>query len=403
MAGDGEGLPTLGVEEEYFLVDPVTQRVRPAGDEVVAAAAAAGHGSTVTGEFTLYQVEGRTRPCTGLAELRADLAAVRRAAAEAARAAGVRLCASGTPVLGRAAPDAVGDHPRYRAGQAQYRGMIEDFGICAQHVHVHCSDREQAVLVGNHLRPWLPTLVALSANSPYHQGRSTGYASWRSVMRLRFPCLGPPPYAASLAEWERTARVIAAAEAMLDPAMPFWDVRPNPKLPTVEIRCMDVVAELDDAVALAALVRALVRVSVQAVRGGDPGPPVAAEEVRAAYWKAARDGVAGTGVDLRDGRVRTAGELAFQLLEHAREPLEEAGELGFVRARIAGIVGAAGAPAAGIPGRGGAEAQRLAAAGPDGLKGAVRWLVETTRRPGGEEAGEAGASPVTERLTDRRR
>ncbi|MFI8101120.1 YbdK family carboxylate-amine ligase [Streptomyces sp. NPDC086023] len=372
MSGGGPGVPLLGVEEEFFLVDPATGRIRPRAAEVVAAARAAGHGGAVSGEFTLYQVETRTPPCAGLSRLRAELAAARRAAGAAARAHGLRLCASGTPVLGRVDPAAVADHPRYRAGTAQYRGMMADFALCAQHVHVHCPDADEALLVGNHLRPWLPLLVALGANSPYDQGRDTGYASWRSVVRLRFPCLGPPPYAASAAGAGRTARLIADAEAMLDASLPFWDVRPNPRLPTVEVRCLDVVPKLDDAVALAALVRGLVRVSMRAVRAGDVGPPVAAEEVRAAYWKAARDGPAATGIDLLAGRRRPGAELLEGLLEHVGEALSETGELDLVRAGLSGVVrGGRGA---------GAAAQRAAAAGPGGLKGAVRWLVEATER-----------------------
>ncbi|MFF5448040.1 glutamate--cysteine ligase [Streptomyces sp. NPDC012888] len=366
-------LPTVGVEEEYFLVDPATGWIVPAAAGAVAAAAAAGHGETIGSEFTLYQIESRTRPCTGLAELRSDLEAVRGAATEAAHAVGTRLCASGTPVLGRVAPDTLADHPRYRAGREQFRGMSADFAISAQHVHVHCPDREAALLIGNHLRPWLPTLVALSANSPFHEGGDTGYASWRSVIRLRFPCLGPPPYAASLGDAERIARTVAAAGAMLDPAMPFWDVRPNPRLPTVEVRCMDVVAELDDAVALTALVRGLVRVAAEAVRSGDPGPRTGAEVVRAAYWNAARDGTAGTAVDLRDFRLRPARDLVGALLEHVREPLEDAGELAFVTARLTAL---AGSPA--NAGATGAAVQRAAAAGPEGLRGAVARLVRTT-------------------------
>jgi carboxylate-amine ligase len=93
--------------------------------------------------------------------------------------------------------------------------MLDDFSVCAVHVHVHVPDRETAVLAGNHLRPWLPLLVALSANSPFHHGQDTGYADWRSVIRSCFPCLGPPPYAESLKHHEELAAAMAETEAML--------------------------------------------------------------------------------------------------------------------------------------------------------------------------------------------
>ncbi|MFF5970360.1 YbdK family carboxylate-amine ligase [Streptomyces sp. NPDC012769] len=364
-------VPTFGVEEEYFLVEPGSGRISDAAGRVLARARSEdGFADTLTGEFTRYQIEGRTPPCTSLAELRAELGAVRRAAARAARAEGLRLCASGTPVLGRAATDAIGDHPRYRAGLAQYRSMMRDFAVCAQHVHVHCPDPARAVLVGNHLRPLLPALVALSANSPYHEGRDTGYASWRTVIRQRFPCLGPPPYAESLAEWDRRAEAVTATEAMLDPAMPFWDVRPNPRLPTVEIRCPDVSADLETAVRLAALARAMVTAADREVTRGDPGPRLGAEELRAACWQAARDGVTGP-----------AGESALRLVTRVREPLEAAGDLEPVESHVRRLVA----------GGSGADAQREAAR-EAGLKGVVRRLVtQSETEPETEAAQDQGS------------
>jgi len=202
--------------------------------------------------------------------------------AAAAAAEGLRLCASGTPVLSGCGSSAVGDHPRYRAGVAQYRAMLDDFLVCSLHVHVHLPDRELAVRVGNHLRPWLPLLVAMSANSPFHQGNDTGYADWRAIIRSRFPCLGPPPYAESLRHHEELATAMADSGAMLDAATPFWDIRPNPRLPTVEVRSMDVPADIDDTVALAALVRALVATATDKALAGDPGPRPSSELLRAA-------------------------------------------------------------------------------------------------------------------------
>ena len=216
------------------------------------------------------------------AQLREQLFRLRGAAADAAAAEGLRICAAGTPVLAACAPAPIGEHPRYRAGVAQYRGMLDDFAICALHVHVRLPDAEVAVLVGNHLRPWLPLLVALSANSPFHQGRDTGYADWRAVIRSRFPCLGPPPYAESLRHQSELAAAMAESEAMLNADTPYWDIRANSKFSTVEIRSMDVNADLDDTVAVTILVRALVATSTARVLAGDPGPRPCSELLRAA-------------------------------------------------------------------------------------------------------------------------
>jgi glutamate---cysteine ligase / carboxylate-amine ligase len=202
---------TIGVEEEFFLVDPASRCPQPAAAAVVARTAPE-LDDRICEEFTRYQIEARTAPCESAGQLRGELVRGRAAAVAAAGAEGLRLCASGTPVLGRSGPVAVGEHPRYRAGVEQYRTMLDDFMVCSMHVHVQLPDRELAVRVGNHLRPWLPLLLALSANSPFHQGIDTGYADWRAVIRSRFPCLGPPPYAESLRHHEQLGA------AMADPA-----------------------------------------------------------------------------------------------------------------------------------------------------------------------------------------
>jgi glutamate---cysteine ligase / carboxylate-amine ligase len=319
------GVATIGVEEEFFLIDPVDRRPQPAADAVLARAAP-DLGDLIAGEFTRYQVEVKTPPCQDAAQLRDELARGRTVAAHAVAEEGLRLCASGTPVLGPSGPAAVGDHPRYRAGVAQYRAMLDDFMVCSLHVHVHLPDRELAVRVGNHLRPWLPLLLALSANSPFHYDVDTGYADWRAVIRSRFPCLGPPPYAESLGHHEELAAAIADSGAMLDATIPFWDIRPNPHVPTLEIRSMDVVADIDDTVALAVLVRALVATSAATALAGVPGPRPSSELLRAAYWRAARDGWPGCGVDALTGQVLPASVQAARLLDHVGPALRRTGD-----------------------------------------------------------------------------
>jgi glutamate---cysteine ligase / carboxylate-amine ligase len=323
------GVPTIGVEEEFFLIDPESRLPLPVGERVVERAADA-VGVLVSGEFSQCQLEMKTPPCSDAAQLRAELVRLRTAADLAARAEGVRVCASGTVVLDDRSRLPVGSHPRYRAGLAQYRAMLDDFALCSLHVHVHLPDREIAVLVSNHLRPWLPLLVALSANSPLRHGRDTGYASWRAVIRSRFPCLGPPPYAESRRHHEEVAGLIAESEAMLDADMPFWDVRLNPRLPTLEVRAMDVTADVDDAVALAVIIRALVATAVTQTIAGDTGPRVGAEVLRAAYWRAARDGWSGSGVDAMTGRILSVSAQCAQLLDHIAVAVGAAGDMSVI-------------------------------------------------------------------------
>lgn len=354
-------IPTIGVEEEYFLVDPASRFVRAAG-EVVVRRAAAQVGELVSGEFTEYQLEMKTPPCTTADQLRTELVRVRAAANSSAAEDGLRICASGVAVLADAEPPPIGVNPRYGAGLAQYRTMMHDFAVSSLHVHVHLPESEVAVRVINHLRPWLPLLLSLSANSPFHRGEETGYADWRATIRSRFPCLGPPPYAVSLRHQERLAVAIAQSGAMLDARTPFWDIRLNSRVSTLEVRAMDVCADVDDAVALAVLVRALVMTVAPSARAGDPGPRPSAELLRAAYWRAARDGWCGSGVDAISGQMLPAAAQAARLMDFVGAAADAAGDASVLAAFMERLA---------IRGTG-AELQRSSA----GRRGAVTDVID---------------------------
>ncbi|MEV6985378.1 glutamate--cysteine ligase [Sphaerisporangium sp. NPDC051017] len=325
--------PLMGVEEEYFVVDPATREVAPRGAEVVRRAADRLH-DRVGLEITMYQVEAKTPPCARVPELEHELRRMRAEVAEAARAEGLAPVASGTPVLGDYVPPLIHDDPRYAVGIANYRSLHDEQAICAAHVHVHLPDRERAVLVSNHLRPWLPLLIALMANSPYWRGRDTEYASYRTLCWGKWPVAGPPPYFSSLAEYEDLAAALGESGALVDPGTIFWDVRPSARLPTLEVRVTDVAGTAEESALLAAIVRALVVVSLERVERGDPGPRLSGERLRVAYWRAARDGLAGHGIDPLTGRLRPAEDLVDTLLAHIRPSLIRTGDLSVVSRRL---------------------------------------------------------------------
>ncbi|MFC7221059.1 glutamate--cysteine ligase [Streptomyces polyrhachis] len=304
--------PLMGVEEEYLVVNPQTGHAVPRAAELVARCAS----PQITTEITRFQIEAKTAPCTDAAP---ELAALRAQVAAAARAEGLAVIASGTAILGDTVPPALNEHPRYAVGTATYRTLHDEQCICAVHVHVHLPDREEAVLVGNHLRPWLPTLIALTANSPFWQGRDTGYASRRVLAWAKWPVAGPPPYFTCYADYERIVAQLTEARVLVDPGTIFWDVRPSVRVPTLEVRVADVPPTAAASAWFARLVRALVTVSLARVRDGDPGPPVSAELLRAAYWQAARDGLDGGAIDPLSGRLLPASERVRALLEHVRE------------------------------------------------------------------------------------
>ncbi|WP_410808980.1 glutamate--cysteine ligase [Micromonospora sp. 067-2] len=324
---------TLGVEEEFLLLDPDSERNLPVADRVLAAL----HGPAreqSRQEFRHSMVEMVTPVCADLAELRAQLVALRRAAAEAATAAGARLVAVGaTPV---AEPHrTVPDKPRYHAMSRRYGPVAHDPAVCGCHVHVGLPDRELAVQVCNHLRVWLPVVQAITTNSPLHDGRDTGHASWRSMQLERWPSIGPTPYFDCAADYDRTVDELIAAGIMLDAAMVYWYARPSSAYPTVEVRVGDVCADVDDSVLVAALVRALVGTLADDVRAGVAAPDTRDCLIAAAHWRAAHDGLDGELIDLRAGGARPAWELVDDLLSVVAPALLRHGDLGYVVAQLA--------------------------------------------------------------------
>ncbi|WP_422740516.1 carboxylate-amine ligase [Micromonospora sp. WMMD729] len=327
------GTLTLGVEEEFLLLDPDSGGNLPVADEVRAALRGPARDQSRQ-EFRHSMVEMVTPVCADIGELRTQLAALRRSAVAAAAAAGARLVAVGATPL--AEPHrTVPDEPRYHAMSRRYGPVAHDPAVCGCHVHVGLPDRELAVQVCNHLRVWLPVVQALTTNSPLHDGYDTGHASWRSMQLERWPSIGPTPYFDSVADYDRTVDELIAAGIMLDAAMVYWYARPSSAYPTVEVRVGDVCPTVDDTVLVAALVRSLVATLADDVRAGVPAPGLRDCLVAAAHWRAAHDGLDGELIDLRAGGARPAWDLVDDLMATIAPALLRHGDLGYVLAQLA--------------------------------------------------------------------
>ncbi|QUQ66221.1 carboxylate-amine ligase [Kutzneria sp. CA-103260] len=316
---------TVGVEEEFLLVDYRTRRVAPRAPVVLAAAA--GRLPGLQPEITQFQVETATPVCTTMAEVRENLVASREELAGTARRHGLRLAAVGTPVLGRAAPPPLTDNDRYRQMADEFGAVTDGLSICGCHVHVGIPGPEEGIRASNHLRPWLPVLLALSANSPFWEGRDTGYASWRYLVWASWPTAGPPPVFESPEQYERAVRSLLQVGAAMDRAMAYWDIRLSQQHPTIELRVCDVAATADEAVLIAALTRAMVATALQ-----DTRPPLAMPQhlLKAASWRAARDGLGGSCVNPVTGHPLPTPVLVRQLIGRIRPALEDAGDLDLV-------------------------------------------------------------------------
>ncbi len=318
-------MTTLGVEEEFLLVDPRTRDLVPVAPRVLAAAGP-DLGAQVTGELTQAQVETATPVCADLADVRRQLGRLRTGLVTAAESVGCRLAAMAAPVL-PGEPPPVTETSRYRAITDHFGPIAEDQGVCGCHVHVGMPDRRTAVAVGTLLRPWMPVLLALTAGSPLWRGRDTGYASWRSVLWSRWPVSGPTPPFDSVEQYDAVVDALVTSGVVLDRAQVYWTIRPSDVHPTLEVRVTDVCATVDEAVLLAALVRGLALTAGQALRRGDVPPPAPQELLAAAHWRAAHSGLEGVGVDVLTGRPRPAWSLVEALLAWVRPALVALGDL----------------------------------------------------------------------------
>ncbi|MFJ6198498.1 glutamate--cysteine ligase [Micromonospora sp. NPDC092111] len=326
---------TVGVEEEFLLVDPHTGAAVPAVELVMAQVPAELRGQ-VEREFQTSQIEIGSPPGLELSSIRHSLSVLRAALADAAERAGVRLLAVGTgPVAGPVPP--VVDKPRFDRMIERFRLLVPGPGNNGMHVHVGVPDPDTGVRVLNHVRPWLPVLHAVTANSPFAGGVDTGYASWRSVEWERWPSVAPTPFLESHEHYGRLIRQLIASGVMLDEGMLYWYARLSAKYPTVEIRIGDVCPSVDDAVLVAALVRALVATAMHDVAAGRPPVNTDHHLLVAAHWRAAHDGLEGAGVDLATGELRPAWELLDRLVDRVRPALVAHGDLTEVTDLLGGL------------------------------------------------------------------
>jgi carboxylate-amine ligase len=247
---------------------------------------------------------------------------MRRKLAKSAAEEGAQLLAIAAPPSGDAV-QLITKKPRYEEMAIRYGLLAREQGVCGCHVHVEVPDKEAAIRVSNHLRPWLPTLLALSANSAVYLGSDTGFSSWRSIMWSRWPCSGQPPYFESADHYDALVAMQLATGSIMDERMVYWDVRPSTHLPTVEVRVCDVPLTVDETVLLATLIRALV---MTALDDGSLGPKLEPEVLRAAYWLAARDGLSDKGLDVLNARpIPMAEQLGF-LQRHVASALQQLGD-----------------------------------------------------------------------------
>jgi len=314
---------TMGVEEEFLLFDPVGS-VAPVATDVVCLS---GAGGQVKPEFMAYQLETSTRPCRTLDELRSQLTRLRLIARDSAEQLGVRLLSVGLPPYRAGAGQRVRPDLRYTELVRRYPGAAEAGGACACQVHVGIPDEELRVQVLARIRPWLASLLALTANSPVFDGVDTGWQSYRYRALLHWPTFRPPAAWSCAERYEQAISSLIASGCAPDRAGVYLLARLSARYPTIEVRVADAALTVEDAVLLAGVVRALAQVLADDALRGRPIPPASHARIKAGLLSAARHGSSGQNAPRRGGLIPALNGMHSRLLTKAWPALEASGDV----------------------------------------------------------------------------
>jgi glutamate---cysteine ligase / carboxylate-amine ligase len=357
---------TLGVEEELQLVNVDSFELTSRYAEVFGEAAR--HDDRIKEELLQSTVEVATEPARTVGEAIAEAGELRRRAHEDAEAHGVRVLSAGTHPFSRYEHQDVTQKQRYVDLLEELAWAVERQLIFGLHVHVGLETADQAIAVANALRTWLPELLALSANSPFWHGRATGLSSTRSKVFDAMPRSGLPPSFESFDEFQQLVERGVRTGSFADYTFIWWDLRPHPRLGTIEVRICDGQTRLENVAVLVALVQSVSATLAERHGRGALTPPQPGTLIAENKWRAVRYGLDAELVDLERDEERPAREALRALAELARPAAERLGcadELDLLEPMLE-------------RGDGASEQRRAADEAGGSLLGVAKWLCEHT-------------------------
>lgn len=348
---------TVGIEEEFQLVDPATRELSPAIDAVLAAADGSG---LVTSELSQSCVEMLSPVFSTVAELARELPGLRREMAGLARGGGAALASAGTHPFSDPTGQPLNESEHHRRVEEEMGWVARTQAIYGLHVHVAVPDGDAAIRAMGTLSRYVPLLIALSSNSPFWRGEDTRLASTRIKIFEIFPRSGLPPVFRDWSEFELHVETLVASGSIPDYSWCWWDVRPHARFGTVEVRALDAQTDAAYTASLAALIQCLVATADDHA----PEDPLLTAENK---WRAARFGLDATFYDFAADREVTARDLSRTLVQELRPVSRSLG----CEEELAGVLD--------ILARGtGAELQRAAFARSGTLEGVVERLISGT-------------------------
>ena len=314
---------TIGVEEEFQIVDPVTGELRSHVSELVAATAHLDE--QVKPELHQSIVEIGTKICADVEELRTEMRRTRLELVSAAERVNLAVAAAGTHPFSNWLDQVITPGKRYEKIVEELQQLARSLLIFGMHVHVAVPDRTTMIDLMNMSRYFLPHLLALSTSSPFWVGRETGLKSFRTTVFRRFPRTGVPDHFNSWSEYENYVNLLVKLHCIDDAKKIWWDVRPHPTFGTLEFRVCDVVPRVEEATAIAALTQAIV-VKLHRLYTKNMGfrmyPRALIEENK---WRAARWGVEGKLIDFGKQEEVPMRQLGEELLEFVDDVVDDLG------------------------------------------------------------------------------
>jgi len=325
---------TVGIEEEYLLVDPETRDlVRDAPESIVAEAERV-LGPQVGHEFLRAQVEVGTKVCPDIPTAAEDLRRLRRTVLGIAESNGMSVIAASTHPFADWSVQEVTPKERYQMLAKDLAGVVRRLVICGMHVHVGIEDPDLRIDLMNQVKYFLPHLLALSTSSPFWGGIDTGLKSYRMSVFYSLPRTGLPEEFASWGEYERHLRVLLDAGLIEDATKLWWDLRPSARYPTLEMRIADICTRVDDGVSVAALYLSLLAMLFRRRSENQRWRTYVDMLISENVWRAQRYGVSDSLVDFGKGELVPFPELVDELIDLVRQDATEMGCLAEVeRAR----------------------------------------------------------------------
>ena len=325
---------TVGIEEEYLLVNLDTRDVNENPPPALIRECTERGGNQISPEFLRSQLEVSTRVCRSIAEVRADLARLRSIVVDVSRKYGLAPIAASTHPFGNATRQMHTEKEQFFALAREMQAAARRLMVCGMHVHVGIDDDDLRVDLMNQLSYFVPHLLALSCSSPFWEGERTGLMSFRLTLFSSLPRTGLPERFSSYGELRRHLDMLIRNGVIEDTTKMWWDIRPSPRYPTLETRVMDCCTSIDDAMCLAALVVCLARRLYRLRRANQSWrlyPNVLISENR---WRAMRYSFDEQLLDLARGELAPFPQLAEELIELVREDAEVLGcvrEIGHIR------------------------------------------------------------------------